>query len=152
MTEDMVEEREKALDLSKMPKSFPIGQAGEPTPGTTNLNEPPQGAPKPPNQGPAESYVINIEDDEQPPGFSTLHRIATLETLLVTVSQQLSDWKSSVFANTRTAEEAKKTQMPVLKVRDENTLGASFAQYNLAQEDCKRVWSLATLETGSGQL
>ena len=44
MTEDMVEEREEALDLSRMPKSFPIGQAGEPTPGTTDLNEPPQGA------------------------------------------------------------------------------------------------------------
>ena len=99
-----------------------------------------------------ESSVINIQDDEQPPGFSTLHRIATLETLLVTVSQQLSDLKSSVFANTRTAEEAKKTQMPVLKVRDEDMLGASFAQYNLVQEDCGRVWSLATLETGSGQL
>ena len=42
--------------------------------------------------------------------------------------------------------------MPVLKVRDEDMLGASFAQHNLAQEDCGRVWSLATLETGSGQL
>ena len=123
MTEDMDEEREEALDLFRMPKSFPIGQSGEPTPGTTNLNEPPQGAAEPLDKGPAGSDVINIEDDEQPPGFSTLHRIATLETLLVTVSQQLSDWKSSVFANTRTAEEAKKTQKPVLKVRDEDMLG-----------------------------
>ena len=57
----------------------------------------------------------------------------------MTVSQQLSYLKSSVFVTTRTAEEAKKTQMPVLKVRDEDMLGASFAQYNLAQEDCGRV-------------
>ena len=57
-----------------------------------------------------------------------------------------------MFANTRTAEEAKTTPMLVLKVRDEDMLGASFAQYNLAQEDCGRVWSLATLEIGSGQL
>ena len=40
-TEDMAEEKEEALDLSRMPKSFPIGKTSEPTPRTTNLNEPP---------------------------------------------------------------------------------------------------------------
>ena len=99
-----------------------------------------------------EDSVINIQDDEQPPGSPPLHHVATLETLLVTVSQQLSHLKSSVFANTRTTEEAKTAPIPVLKVRDEDMLGASFAQYNLAQEDRGRVWSLATLGTESGQL
>ena len=69
------EEKEDALDLSRMPKSFPIGQAGDPTHGTTNLNEPPQEAAKPPNQELPEKVIIDIHDDDEPPGFSTLHKI-----------------------------------------------------------------------------
>ena len=40
--EDLEEAKEDAMDLSRMPKSFPIAEAGDQTPGTTNLNEPPQ--------------------------------------------------------------------------------------------------------------
>ena len=145
--EDMEEEKEEALDLSRMPRSFPIGQPGEPTPGTTNLNEPPPGTMEPPNRGSVDKNVINPQRDDYPPGFSPLHRIAALETLLVTVTNQLSDLKSSVFANTRTAEEASAAP---LKGDVADLLTAAFAQYNLAQADCGRVWSLATLNTVSG--
>ena len=72
-----------------------------------------------------EKSVIKIQDDEQPPEFSTLHHIARLETLLVTVFQQLSELKSGVFTNARIAEEAKTAPLPVLKDRDEDVMGAS---------------------------
>ena len=90
----MEEEREEALDLSRMPKSFPMGQAGEPTPGTTNLHEPPQEPTKPPRMETLERVVIDLQDDDEPPGISTLHKISTLETLMETVSKQLSDLKA----------------------------------------------------------
>ena len=60
--------------------------------------------------------------------------------------------KTGVFSNARQAEEAKAAPIPMLKISAENVSDTSFAQYNLAQEDCGRVWSLATLETGNGQL
>ena len=82
--------------------------------------------------------------------FYTLHQISRLETLLATVSQQLSDLKTDVFSNARKTEEAKKAPIPVLKIKAEDVTKASFAQYNLAHEDCGKVWSLATLETGNG--
>ena len=148
----MEEEKEEALDLSRMPRSFPIGQPGEPTPGTTNLNEPPPGQVRPPNQGTVEKNVIVLQSDNSPPEISPLHRIAALETLLVTVTTQLSDLRASVFANTRTAEEARATPTAVLKTNETYLLGAAFAQYNLAQADCGKVWSLATLNTEGGQL
>ena len=65
--EDEEEEKEEALDLSRMPKLFPIGQAGDPTPGTTNLNEPPQETAMPPNQELREKVVIDIPDDDDQP-------------------------------------------------------------------------------------
>ena len=98
----MEEEKEEALDLSRMPRSFPIGQPGEPTPGTTNLNEPPQGTALPP----VDKNVVSPPSDDYPPGFSPLHRIAALETLLITASGQLADLRTTMFANTRSAEEA----------------------------------------------
>ena len=70
---------------------------------------------------------------------------------LVTVSQQLADLKTGVFTNARAAEEAKTAPILVLQIRSEDVTKASFAQYNLAQEDCGKVWSLATLKTRNGQ-
>ena len=130
--EDEEEEKEEALDPSRMPKSFPIGQTEDPTPGTTNLHEPPQETAMPPTQELREKVVIDIPDDDDQPECSTLHKISKLERLLETVSQELSDLKTGVFSNARQAEEAKATPILVLKIRAEDVSDTSFAQHNLA--------------------
>ena len=142
--EAMEEEKEEALDLSRMPRSFPIGQPGEPTPRITNLTEPPPGAAVPP----MDKSVVSPSSDDYPPGFSPLHRIAALETLLITATGQLAALRTTAFANTRAAEEAGAAP-PKEDVADLQT--TAFVQYNLAQADCGRVWSLATLNNESGQ-
>ena len=69
-----------------------------------------------------------------------------------TMSKQLSVIKSGVFAKARVAEEAHGAPLLTVQLKTNEATDASFAQYNLAQEECGRVWSLATLETGNGQL
>ena len=95
------------------------------------------------------SHIINPRGADYPPGFSPLHRIAALETLLVIVTDQLAALRTSVFANIHTAEE---TGAAPPKGDVSDLLTATFVQYNLAQADCGRVWSPATLNTDSGQL
>ena len=73
-SEEVEEDREAALDLSRMPRSYPTEQSGQPTPGTTNLHKPPQGAAKAPNLGGQDKEVIDLQDDDEPPDFPRLKR------------------------------------------------------------------------------
>ena len=93
--------------------------------------------------------IVNSPSDDYPPGFSPLHRIAALETLLITATGQLAALRTTVFANTRSTEVAGAAP-PMEDVAD--LQAAAFVQYNLAQADCGRVWSLATLNIEGGQL
>ena len=83
--EEKEEDKEEAIDLARMPRSFPIEASVEPTPGTTNLYEPPREKAQPPaevNVAAVRSSTVVIDlgdDDDVPPGFDIARRISVLD-------------------------------------------------------------------------
>ena len=153
---EVEEEREDLLDLSRMPRSFPIADQRVPTPGTTILHEPPEGTPEaPPTIQPTAVVETDVDIeilDSEPSVFSNLQKIGILERMLATVTKQLTQIKGDVFQERRTSEQAKMAPMPVLTIMSEDVARATFERCNEAQKRCGDSWAMATLDTNRGQL
>ena len=154
--EEVEEEREELLDLSRVPRSFPTNGQEVPTPGTTTLHEPPEGTPEAPSTAQT-TPIAELDNDiemleTEPPNFSSLQKIGRLERMLAEMNKQLTELKGDVFLNQRAAEQAKMAPMPVVTVMSENVARATFKKYNEAQQRCGDTWAMATLNTNQGQI
>ena len=151
-------DREVQLDKDsvQIPMSFPVQDLGEPTPGTTHLNEPPEGE-LPPSPSP-QSCV------DQPPGFENSRRGPLPPALHVHAYNKIcSIAKFSEIANISIQElsEVLLTQCEALEnpplvsvsfLHNDKIALQQLIQYRESQTKTSRRYSMATLATGGSEL
>ena len=140
-------------DEVHLPLTFPLANMGTPTPGTTNLNEPPEGNMLKPtfrtSATPEREYSPLIEI----PLSTKAHPLSLMRNLcrhLGSVQNKANAMEVILFDIAKAEEE--KAPIPVLMLQQLNARKMISEKYRLAQKRHRMKFSMATLITTEGQL
>lgn len=154
------------MDRDRMPHSFPTRDLGAPTPGTTSLHEPPEGALlAPPALPDAMDPPVNGTDTN-----STLPTFMDYFLKSMTDIERTAYRQTSAFCNTLDVVLRQATFLRDSLLSDANNRGGPFIRsavihvtlvertasledrYRRAQVNCIRRYAMSTLDTHLGQL
>ena len=140
-------------DEVQLPMTFPLTNMGEPTLGTTHLDEPPEG------EIPAPTVQLSVSPDRQDeplveiPLAAITHPLSVMRSLCRHIGsvQDQANAIETILYNMAKAEE-EKAPLPVLVVHRSNADNMITENYYKAQKRNRMKFSMATLITTEGQL
>ena len=140
-------------DEVQLPMTFPLTNMGEPTPGTTHLDEPPEG------EIPAPTVQLSVSPDRQDeplveiPLAATTHPLTVMRSLcrhIGSVQDQANAIETIMYDMAKAEEEM--APLPSLVVHQSHTDNMITEKYYKAQKRNRMKFSMATLITNEGQL